>query len=250
MAIQSLNIDLATTYVCGDFHGDWSRVNTFINKKKPSTILQLGDFGYWPKFSGTTALGKTIVDRDGLPTKQRTLWFQDGIKTNGTKIHFVDGNHEDHWSLNDLNGPMVSKDVFYMKRGSVWTLPDGRNILCMGGARSIDQQYRTESVDWFREETISYNDIADIPDIPDVPIDIVLSHTCPTEFLPFILPNDYRKLNDPCYEALSHILNRFNPKLWYFAHFHHYKTGFTKGCKWIALNIIDETGWFTKIPNR
>lgn len=52
--------------VTGDIHGEFSKLNDLINKKRPELILCCGDFGYWPKFT----------------------WFEQisNIKTHGAKL--------------------------------------------------------------------------------------------------------------------------------------------------------------------
>lgn len=236
------------TYVMGDVHGNWSNLNTFINKKNPDTILQCGDFGYWPKFSGTTTLGKRVYDSDGLPTKERHIWRMEDIKNRDTKIYFCDGNHEDHESLNMLENNEILPNVFYMKRGSTLTLPDGRVVLFMGGARSIDQAWRTPGIDWFAEETISQKDFYNLP---EQNIDIIISHTCPLEFYTEIQSEfKFAKFNDPCYEALSGLLEKYKPSLWYFAHFHCCQEGQYKNTRWELLNMTRDTNWFTELKER
>ena len=235
-------------FVMGDLHGDWNHLNTFINKKNPDIILQCGDFGYWPKFSGTTSIGKPIYDSDGLPTRMRNVWRLEDIKNKNTKIYFCDGNHEDHESLKNLESNEILPNVFYMKRGSTLTLPDGRIVLFMGGARSIDYRMRTPGIDWYPEETITQSDIYNLPDIK---IDIIISHTCPLEFYKEIQSEfKFAKFNDPCYSALSYLLEMYKPSLWYFAHFHCCQEGQYKNTRWEMLGMSKETNWFTELKEK
>ncbi len=204
--------------VCGDIHGCWGHLNELINKKNPELILQVGDFGYWEKY--------------GLD-----------IKAKNTKIIFADGNHENHDELDMFEGefPEVCQNVFHGKRGNVYTLPDGRRVLFMGGAASIDKIYRVEGVDWFPQEVIPLSEAYKLRERGVKDIDIVISHTCPIEF-PI---SDYR-FHDPSQEILSLILWEYKPKLWYFGHFHRYREGFhapTK-TKWYCLNMSKETNWW------
>ena len=242
-------IDVSNCYVIGDLHGEWHHLNKFVNKKNPSVILQCGDLGYWDTFDGKTTLGDRITTERGIRKKK---WYLcKGIKNRECPVYWCDGNHEQLWSLRDIrnNNPEekaheVCENVFYMQRGSVMKLSDGRTVLFMGGAASIDKEYRTLGVDWFPCETISQNDIYDLP---DVKVDIVISHTCPREFLPDVLRHDFRKLDDPSYDALSYILYKYNPSLWYFGHWHKNILGFYKNTKWFCLNMANHTGWFQKL---
>lgn len=200
--------------VCGDFHGSFKKVNQFLNKKNEiSTIFQCGDFGFWPR------------ERDDNISS---------LKNKDVKIYWCDGNHEDHESLKKIENNEIIPNVFYMKRGSVLTLEDGRNVLFIGGAYSIDKLMRTPGRDWFPEELITQKDIYDLPDIN---IDIVISHTGPREFK--VLEKEHYK--DPSRDGLSHVLKKYKPKLWYFGHMHLFKQGFVDGCKWTCLSHIDDS---------
>lgn len=222
--------------VCGDVHGNWRHLNMLINRRKPDIILQCGDYGYWPNFHNIVGTGKK-------------KWDLYGIKTDKTDIYFCDGNHENFWELKKLksSGNIVKRGVFYMDRGSTLELPDGRNVLFFGGAKSTDKEYRRIGVDWFPEETIS---TTDLDSLPDEKVDIVISHTCPEEFdmggwehtMTGLIYKD--KLDDPSRKALSYILKKYEPSLWYFAHFHEYKEGSHLSCKWKCLNMANCTGWW------
>jgi len=201
-----------------------------INKKQNkglTTILQCGDFGYWPKCHNTTAISR---QKCGNSLKQKR-WNFYSIKPHDVKIYFCDGNHEDHDSLNELiDNKTPLQNVFFQKRGSYLTLPDGRNVLFMGGADSTDKDGRTPGYDWFPQETISQKDIYNLP---DVKIDIIISHTCPIEF---DIIRDTDPLEPASRKALSYVLEKYNPPLWFFGHFHKFKTGICENTKWTALN--------------
>ena len=148
--------------VCGDFHAEFGKVNQFINSMPLiSTILQCGDFGYWPRFYNFNQGNKKL------------------IKNKNVKIYWCDGNHEDFDSIKKIENNEILPNIFYMKRGSILTLEDGRKVLFIGGAYSIDKDARIPGDTWFPEEEITQKDIYDLP---DEKIDIVISHTAPTEF--------------------------------------------------------------------
>ena len=206
--------------IAGDVHTYWSAFNRLLKIENPDIVLQCGDFGYWPNL------------------------FPFDVERHNSTIYFCDGNHEDHWSLRNLKDNEIRPNVFYMKRGSMLKLPDGRNVLFMGGANSVDEPTRTIGINWFPEEIITNREIYELP---DEKIDIVISHTCPNEFFNSFV----KKLrftgyddNDPSRKALSYILENYRPKLWYFAHFHLAATGMTKDCKWFALNKCALKGWW------
>jgi len=221
----------------GDVHGEWGRLNTLINKKRPDLILQTGDFGYWPD----VIQYKNSYDK--IMRKQKVKLWPPELKLHGAKLYWCGGNHENWPMLNSTPGLFEEPpSVFYMQRRAILTLHDGRNVMFMGGAESIDPHIRTEGFDWFREETIRQGDVFTLPHIN---IDIIVSHTCPEEFpIRGLIETAGLKIEDPSRKALSVLLNYYKPSQWYFGHYHKYETGIVNNCKWTALSMSGGTGWW------
>ena len=214
--------------VLGDLHNEFKELNKLISKKRPDIVICCGDFGYWPKWSGALKLSD--------------------IKPQGAKIYWIDGNHDDHWSIRDREKDELEKDIIYMPRGSTMKLDDGRNILFMGGAYSIDKHLRTEGWDWFREETISY---ADMENLPDEEVDIFITHTCPEELVLDLLSKYPEKGLEPSNRALTELRKIYKPDLWIFGHWHHYREGTLFGTKWYALSYpLEGSRWWMWLPER
>jgi len=214
--------------VVGDVHNEFGRLNALINHKRPDLILQCGDFGIWPNVPW------------GAPVSN--------VKTQGAKLLFCDGNHEDHWSLKERESDELAPNVFYMPRGSTYELDDGRTIMFMGGAESIDKHMRREGVDWFREEVITQSEL---DDLPDKKIDIFITHTCPLELVHDMLKYYPEKQREPSNHALSALWQMYKPKLWIFGHWHHHKEGLLFGTKWYALSYPQEgTRWWMWLPTK
>lgn len=230
----------------GDIHGDWGKLNTLVNKKRPSIVLQCGDFGWWPQWE---------VKRNTVYHLREKSWTHKGAKLpSDTRLYFCDGNHENHWDLEklmcaDRTKPVnLYSNVFYMPRGCVLQLPDGRNVLFIGGADSIDKNLRTLGIDWYPEELITREDVDYISGIKEK-IHIVISHTCPEEIIPDHMRVD--KIRDPSRRALSLILEYLKPDLWYFGHWHTQATGIYGNTRWIALDYPGHGGqWYSQIPPR
>ena len=202
--------------IVGDVHGYFGRLNTLINDKKPDLVICCGDFGYWPGIEGISF---------------------DDIKPQDSKILWCDGNHENHWAIRDRETDEIVKNVVYMPRGSTYTLDDGRTILFMGGADSIDKGWRKLGYDWFPEEVIRYKDTENLPDIK---IDIVISHTCPLELvseMANVIRDRYKKV-EPSNHALSYVFDKYNPDLWYYGHWHMYKEIYLRDTKFTALSCL------------
>ena len=219
--------------VVGDVHRDFGALNQLINQRKPKILLQCGDFGYWPT--------QDVPNRSGeIPSP----------KAGDCRVYWCDGNHEDHWRLKERKTNELWPNVFYQPRGSTITLPDGRVVLFMGGADSIDKGVRTFGLDWFPDEVIYYDDVAKLD--PNMRVDIVISHTCPCELTPFMLRTTIVSHDaDPSRHALSRVFEMYRPSLWYYGHWHEYKVMFIRGCRFCALDYPGNGGrWWIPLTSK
>ena len=229
--------------ILGDTHGDWSNLNDFINKKQPTNVIICGDFGYWPNFA------KHDLKK---------------IKNHNTNIYWCPGNHESWDALNKIG--RIGKDpieihprIFYCPIGSTKTL-EGKKYIFLGGADSIDKDFRTLGVDYFDTETLTNGDITKIEEMynniyPEV--DTVISHTCPTfisEEIKYRKNNSFdisrclAKSEDPTCHALDYLFDKLKPKQWYFGHWHFYIQLLAKECNFIGLDYIKgNSKYFEKI---
>jgi hypothetical protein len=253
--------------VAGDLHGHWRSTNQLISRKRPSIFLQCGDFGWWPKWHKTTFISSQSYRTDPMTgIKHPRPWNQYGLRPGDASVYFCPGNHEDWEDLEtratskEHTSIKVHKNTFYMPRCSTLTLPDGRIVLFIGGALSTDKAYLKPGLDWFPEETIKERDM---DNLPEDRVDIVISHTCPIEFKRSVLEivlrkkNEEWKLNDPfwlekwkdpsCY-MLSHVLEKYEPSLWFFGHFHISANDVYRKTRWFALNKEPEMGWWMYLP--
>jgi hypothetical protein len=232
--------------VMGDVHADFGALNRFLNKKKPDIVLQAGDFGWWPHRHGTEKISRN------------RRFDQYSLKPNGATIYWADGNHENHDDLQErmkaAPGQPLEVPVpgcFYMPRGSVLTLPDGRNVLFFGGAMSTDKHERTEGEDWWAGEVPTQADLnfarSQIA-AHGGRVDIAISHTAPFLILMQLSGIDPIRRRDPTVFLLNQILEEFHPKQWFFGHFHQFAIGATLGCKWTCLNAEGfGRGWWVEL---
>jgi hypothetical protein len=201
----------------GDIHGEWDAANETIRKarfKYPdiSHIIQVGDCGdgwagpdfRWP-----------VEHADDLP------------------IHWCDGNHE---NFDLIDAAIFNNRLTYQPRGSIIEI-DGFRIMFMGGATSIDKDYRTPYIDWWPQEDITYGQIA-VALQQQGPIDLIVSHERP-ESIP-IPPGmryiDIGKANCACLEAL---LQHFKPNWWAYGHYHRPNHGRITGTEYVCCPKID-----------
>lgn len=215
-------------YITGDIHGDISRFqySSFPEQEemtKQDYVIVLGDFGLpWMQ---TRSEKKMLYQLNHKPFT----------------ILFIDGNHENQPLLNSFpveewNGGKVSyitENIIYLRRGQVFNI-EGLKFFTFGGASSIDKEYRTDGIDWFKEE---------IPNLEEMneglynlqehgnSVDYVLTHTCPCETYDelksrmFLMEFEYDEVN----KYLSDVdwfliddssLNEHKYKKWFFGHFH------------------------------
>lgn len=187
-----------------------------IARRRPDLVICCGDFGYWPKF--VTSWARPFSDIK-LQTAEKLLW--------------CDGNHEDFWSLAKRESDEIEPGIIYMPRGSTYTLPDGRVILFMGGALSIDKDLRILGKNWFPEETITQKDFENLP---DGRVDIFITHTCPVELVNDLKVGYPEKGLEPSNYALSELWKAYKPDLWFFGHWHQYGEYKIMGTKCYALS--------------
>lgn len=128
----------------------------------------LGDFGVWPGASG-----RVYVDQ-----------LEEACAEHGVGIWVTPGNHEDWGSLTRLwakpghaGRPLhISKHIALLPRGYRFTL-EGRSFVSLGGAPSVDLEYRSRNKDWWAEEAIGPGDVAEVVDGGYA--DVMLAHDAP-----------------------------------------------------------------------
>lgn len=198
----------------GDWHGNFpytQKALEYAANNGAEVVVHVGDFGVWNPYNYITAVGNEAA-RHGL------------------QVFFVDGNHEDHpW----LNSQPVREDGFrvlhdnvaHIPRGTVWTW-DGANFLGLGGAHSVDRQWRRDGVDWFPEETLAYGQAFHAATTPEN-IDVMVTHDCPSGVdipgiagNPFGFPPVEIALAEKHRELLGYVVDKLQPKILVHGHYH------------------------------
>ena len=161
--------------LAGDWHGNdrWAvSVLESFYAVGIRTVFQLGDFGFWPGYSGAAYLSKIMGACEAL----------------GMKLWIVPGNHEDYTQIEDpetLDGSVPELQVLgkgegwevaVLPRGFVWWEGE-RKFLAFGGAPSIDYPNRRLGISWWQEEMIRDSDLLRL--IEDDGVDVMLAHDAP-----------------------------------------------------------------------
>lgn len=158
----------------------------------------------------------------GNTDKQLQKWYEDKPFT--TLV--IDGNHEGHELLSKLpiikkfKGKVrkVSDSVFYAIRGEIYTI-NGKKILTLGGAESIDKQYRVEGYSWWEQESITqkdFNNALNNLERYNYDVDYFITHTGGSEVVKFLGFNIF-----PSDKYIDFILNSLPPRTrHYCGHYH------------------------------
>lgn len=203
-------------YLTGDKHQQFQSIFTIADRLKldeNDAVIVLGDMGlFWR--------------RDKEDANSFIGYFENNYKFN---LYFVDGNHENFDILNSLledeNGMgMISPHIRHLKRGRRYNI-QGKDILAIGGADSIDKYRRIGGVSWWQDEQITDKDIKDIAGH----YDYVLSHTCPTSvferYKMYLCSFDNIVDDDDiafkvCNNKLEEVKTKITFNKWYFGHYH------------------------------
>ena len=138
--------------------------------------------------------------------------------------YMIMGNHDDYDSP-----PMNSIGDY-----GVFEKSD-RLIYFIRGAYSIDQAYRREGLDWFRQEELSYQDFSRIAEeVKSTSPEIIVSHACPKR----IVDGWYNDCRDLTSQGLDYIFSCYKPKHWVFGHHHVDWSSTIDGTQFTCLNEL------------
>lgn len=204
----------------GDVHGKFTRYKDILKTHK--NTIQVGDMGLgFPK----------SVSRlyDGVEKIRLTSPPFDHMKRSGAR--FIRGNHD--------FPDMCKRHKFYIPDMTV-----ENNMMFVGGAKSIDRIYRTEGIDWWADEELSYEELNRMLDIYEIARpEIMVTHDCPDEIVPTValLCNYEIKKQFPSItrQAFDAALSIHVPKLWVFGHWHGSCDIQYKGCRFVCLKELE-----------
>lgn len=203
----------------GDVHGKFDRYKKLIAEVDHSR--QVGDFGVgffrYDKYEG----GKIPLSNPPY----------DQIMRGDHK--FIRGNHD--------NPAVCAQQKYWIPDGTIEII-NGTKILYIGGALSVDREWRTEGLDWWADEELSHFKLQCFADLYQVEKpDVVVTHDCP-EFVALEMEraSGRRKLdiNSITRQAFQIMHEIHQPKLWIFGHWHYDFNQVLKGTRFICLNEL------------
>lgn len=196
-------------YLCGDTHGNINKISKILNiMTKKDILIVLGDFGFvWNNESNKNL---------------------DILEKTNIKILFVDGNHENFDMLKTYKTVkrygnsvgLIRKNIFWLKRGNIYKIK-GKSFLAIGGAFSVDKNYRIQNISWWSDEEINNAEITNtFENLVKYgnKVDYVLTHTCPKFLIDKMFGLDFK--NDANSNFFNTLYTLIDFKHWYFGHFH------------------------------
>lgn len=224
--VPSPSSDSARVLVAGDTHGnlDWIRtLSKLAARHGCAGVVQLGDFGFWPDQHELLSSGHRVINYRWLNAVAGTADFHN------VWWRVIDGNHDAHGLARDAfpadaNGVRPIRDgvLDWADRGAVWEWC-GVRFGALGGAVSIDKEWRTEGISWWASEEITDLEVDTLIErAGSQGVDVLLTHDAP------LLPDGISPLANPlkrapCDRSLNQVLRAvgaLDPKLLLHGHYH------------------------------
>lgn len=203
-------------YITGDTHRDFSRIYK-LEKDTDNMLIVLGDVG----------INYYLNEEDKN--------YKEYLKELKLKLFCVRGNHEErpenistYKEVEMFGGKVFIEEEYpnliFAKDGETYNI-DGKKILVIGGAYSVDKQYRLlHGYKWFKDEQLTKKEMVTILDkVKDKHFDIVLTHTCPYKYEPrevFMQGLDQSKVDKSMEHFLDEIEENISYDKWYCGHYH------------------------------
>lgn len=221
-----INAPNARVLIMGDVHGNRAQAIkdvAYALNKRARVLVYAGDFGVGFRLA---------EDADGNTYDPWSEFISDLAVSADIDIAFVDGNHENFDYLDTFgqhDAPYeVAKNVWHLPRGAVFSIA-GTTFATMGGAISVDRQWRTPGTSWWAQEAISLIDMERFYNNVDSNIvDVLITHDGP--WTPIAHRHDYHTGGDyPDREIIASVGNRdyiteltrdFAPKVHAHGHMH------------------------------
>lgn len=190
--------------IIGDVHARFEDYKELIRGRSAS--FQLGDMGIgFSTRSGKEPLSNVVIEEPGSHA-------------------FIRGNHDNPSACRDH--PNYAGDFGVIG-----------DVFFIGGSFSIDHQFRTEGIDWWRDEELNYAKCHKalclyIKTKPRV----VLSHEAPLSIAAELL-NKWPHVSRTG-QLFQQMLEFHVPEKWYFAHYHTNWTFSKSGCDFYCINSL------------
>lgn len=209
-------------YITGDTHRDFDRIFDFCEEyctQKDDILIILGDAGI-----------NYFLDERDIALKRE-------LSKLPITLFCIHGNHEERpyeissYEETEWHGGLVYAErefpnLIFAGDGEIYDL-NGRSVLVIGGAYSVDKNYRIANhLPWFETEqpddaikNYTENQLKKV----NYRVDAVLTHTAPLKFEPtwaFLPTIDQKQVDKSTEIWLDSIEEKLSYEQWYFGHFH------------------------------
>ncbi len=209
-------------YLTGDTHRRFERIVSFCRRMETTpedVIAIMGDVGI-----------NYYVDSSDYRLKEKltqlsvTLFCVHG--NHEERPYNVPGYFEQQWHGGTVYMNPLFPNQIFAKDGEIYNL-NGKKVLILGGAYSVDKQYRLmKGWRWFESEQpddkIKEHVVANL-DKAGWKVDTVFSHTCPFKYMPqhlFLKGINQNTVDNSTEHWLQEIEEKLAYDKWYFGHFH------------------------------
>jgi hypothetical protein len=208
--------------IVGDVHGKWDRYKKLI--KDATNSIVVGDFGVG--FSRWDWHQECRVPLANPP--------YDNMSEGNHR--FIRGNHD---------SPIAcSSHPYWIPDGTIETTESGKKIMYIGGALSVDKAFRTENLDWWADEELSYYKLQEYMDLYLVEKpDVLITHDTVESFAVKIEEISGRKkldIDSRTRQAFQSMFEIYQPEIWICGHWHVSIDTIFNGTRFI---VLDELGY-------
>jgi predicted phosphodiesterase len=197
----------------GDVHGLYTQYKRII--REHTNTIQVGDMGVgFRRLNGS--------HRENPP-------YDLMLKKNA---RFIRGNHD--------NPEVCRKHSQWIHDGSVED-----DMMFVGGAFSIDREYRTKEYSWWEDEELSLSQLVFIHDAyVTIEPACMVTHDCPVTVIKH-MHSHHLFDNSRTQQALEAMWQKHKPKVWVFGHHHKSFDQVIDGTRFVCLDELEvkEINW-------
>lgn len=201
----------------GDVHGKFTRYKRTIRSVDRS--IQVGDMGVG--FKRYDPYTDSIVNTENPP-------YDTMVESNA---RFIRGNHD--------NPEECKKHSQWIKDGHTETIGDHK-VMFIGGAWSIDYEYRTPGISWWEDEQCSqaYLNFL-IGEYETYRPDVMVTHDCPTQISNTLHLDAHKpRITTRTDQALQAMFEIHQPKIHLYGHWHQDRDQVINGTRFICLGEL------------